>query len=154
MGGPCGTPRHGRGHGPGCRGCYPRGRAPLVDGVIQRAIVPLCNVIGFRITDFGGCCILRNAVVVSFFLRDDDKLGAILFGVVVFRGDDTPEIVRPVHGILFSFHEDGGEGFRHGGDVGVNWIFAKETIFLHASFRASVTSLGVLIYWCGRSKGG
>ena len=26
MGGPCGTPRHGRGHGPGYRGCYPRGR--------------------------------------------------------------------------------------------------------------------------------
>ena len=46
-----------------------------------------------------------------------------------FRGDDTQEIVRPVHGILFSFHEDGGERFRYGGDVGVHWIFRKGNEF-------------------------
>ena len=58
-----------------------------------------------------------------------NELGAVLFGVVGFRGDDTPEIVRPVHGILFGFHENGEERFRHGGDVGVHWIFRKGNEF-------------------------
>ena len=38
--------------------------APLIEDVIQRAIVPLCDMIGFRFTDFGGCCILRDAAVL------------------------------------------------------------------------------------------
>ena len=38
--------------------------APLVDGVIHRATGPICGVIGLHFTDFGGCCILRDAAVL------------------------------------------------------------------------------------------
>ena len=43
-----------------------------------------------------------------------------MFGVVGFRGDDTPYFVHPVHVIVFDLHEDGGERFYHGSDVGVH----------------------------------
>ena len=39
LGGPCGTPRHGRGHGPGCRGCYPRGRYKILTVMVVNSKV-------------------------------------------------------------------------------------------------------------------
>ena len=41
---------------------------PLVGGIVHRAIGNVCVVIGFRFADFGGCCILRYAIVVYIFL--------------------------------------------------------------------------------------
>ena len=54
-----------------------------------------------------------------------NKLGAVLFGVAGFQGNNTPEIVCSVYGIVFDFYEGGGECFRYGGYVGVRWLVIK-----------------------------
>ena len=66
-----------------------------------------------------------------------------MLGVVGLQGDDTPETANPLNMIILDLHEDGGESFCHGGDVGVHWLVLKGDEFF-----ASLLECERYLFWC------
>ena len=94
----------------------------FVGGFVEGAVVPLGNIFCNGVLD--GCIggIHCDGFVGHRQLGGDSEGDAVLGGVGVAGGDDTPEVVFVLYRVVFDIHQNGSKGFDNGADVVIGWI--------------------------------